>query len=63
MRGRKPKPTMLKVLSGKPGKRKLNRDEPTAPGIPDCPGFLDAVAKEEWNRCEKLLSEMNVMTK
>jgi hypothetical protein len=35
MRGRKPKPTMLKVLSGNPGKRKLNRGEPIAAEIPD----------------------------
>jgi P27 family predicted phage terminase small subunit len=63
MRGRKPKPTALKLLCGNPGKRKLNRDEPTAAGIPDCPDFLDAIAKEEWNRCVKVLAEMNVLTK
>ena len=63
MRGRKPKPTVLKVLSGNPGKRKLNHDEPIAAGIPDCPDFLDAVAKEEWNRCVKVLAEMGVLTK
>ena len=63
MRGRKPKPTVLKVLSGNPGKRKLNHDEPIAAGIPDCPEFLDAVAKEEWNRCVKVLAEMGVLTK
>ena len=63
MRGRKPKPTMLKLLSGNPGKRKLNKEEPIAAGIPGCPEFLDAVAKEEWNRCVKVLAEMGVLTK
>jgi P27 family predicted phage terminase small subunit len=61
MRGRKPKPTILKALAGNPGKRKLN--EPIAAGIPDCPEFLDAVAKEEWRRCVKVLAEMGVLTK
>jgi hypothetical protein len=38
MRGRRPKPTRLKVLTGNPGKRPLNMDEPQPePAIPDCP--------------------------
>jgi hypothetical protein len=28
MRGRRPKPTRLKMLTGNPGKRPLNNDEP-----------------------------------
>lgn len=32
MRGRKPKPTALKVIEGNPGKRPLNHDEPQAAG-------------------------------
>ena len=31
MRGRKPKPTVLKLLDGNPGKRPLNDREPAAP--------------------------------
>ena len=38
MRGRRPKPTRLKVLTGNPGKRPLNADEPKPeaddPGVP-----------------------------
>ena len=30
MRGRKPKPTALKMFEGNPGKRALNQNEPTA---------------------------------
>ncbi len=32
MKGRKPKPTALKLLEGNPGKRKLNADEPSPRG-------------------------------
>ena len=31
MRGRRPKPTALKLIEGNPGKRPLPRDEPTPP--------------------------------
>lgn len=36
MRGRKPKPTHIKAITGNPGKRKLNDDEPLPePAVPD----------------------------
>jgi P27 family predicted phage terminase small subunit len=43
MRGRKPKPTLLKKLHGNPGQRKLNADEPqpTAPLVEAPPQFND----------------------
>jgi P27 family predicted phage terminase small subunit len=51
MRGRRPKPTRLKVLTGNPGKRPLNTGEPRPdPSIPECPVELGAVAKREWDR-------------
>ena len=38
MRGRRPKPTRLKLLTGNPGKRPLNDDEPQPQAaIPECP--------------------------
>lgn len=41
MRGRRSKPTRLKVLTGNPRKRPLNRDEPTPEAaVPDCPPEL-----------------------
>jgi P27 family predicted phage terminase small subunit len=52
MRGRKPKPTVLKLLNGNPGKRPLNDHEPK-PGhlTEDIPPELDKTdAKEEWQR-------------
>lgn len=40
IRGKKPKPTNLKILEGNPGKRPLNLNEPKpipiAPECPDC---------------------------
>jgi P27 family predicted phage terminase small subunit len=44
-RGPAPKPTAIKKAEGNPGKRKLNTQEPQpAPGEPECPNHLDAVA-------------------
>ena len=63
MRGRKPKPTLLKVLDGNPGKRPLNEREP-APraGIPDAPEWLDEEAKAEWGRVVPELQAMGLLS-
>ena len=63
MRGRKPKPTVLKVLEGNPGKRRINDREPTAPaGLPDCPDYLDDVARDEWQRTGEVLRDMGLLS-
>ena len=63
-RGRKPKPTMLRMLQGNPGKRALNHEEPVyGPGAPDKPEFLDAYASEEWDRITGMLVSARVITK
>jgi hypothetical protein len=50
MRGR-PKPTSIKVLTGNPGKRRLNHDEPKPPiAIPECPNKLSPAARASWDR-------------
>ena len=62
-RGRKPKPTALKLLEGNPGHRKLNEFEPKPPdNIPECPEWLEEDAKQEWNRLGKMLGEMGILT-
>ena len=62
-RGRKPKPTMLRVLQGNPGKRALNHEEPAyRPGAPDKPAFLDDFASEEWDRLTEMLAAARVIT-
>jgi P27 family predicted phage terminase small subunit len=63
MRGRRPKPTRLKVLTGNPGKRPLNENEPRPEVvIPDCPAELGPVAKREWARLVGDLAKLKLLT-
>ncbi len=62
-RGRKPKPTALKVLEGNPGKRPLNKNEPKPENkAPRCPSWLEQEAKNEWRRMSKTLVAMGLLT-
>lgn len=62
-RGRKPKPTALKVLEGNPGKRPLNEKEPQPEKkAPRCPSWLEPEAKKEWKRMAKTLETIGVLT-
>nr|DAR21912.1 MAG TPA: terminase small subunit [Caudoviricetes sp.] len=62
-RGRKPKPTALKLLEGNPGKRPINENEPIPPkGKVKCPTWLEAEAKKEWKRLAPSLEAMGVLT-
>jgi P27 family predicted phage terminase small subunit len=64
MRGRKPKPTALKVLRGNPGKRAINHAEPIHPALDpaDCP-LTDPIAREEWARiAPRLILQGQVLT-
>ncbi|MCC7424457.1 MAG: phage terminase small subunit P27 family [Planctomycetaceae bacterium] len=64
MRGRKPKPTSIRLLEGNPGRRPLNDREPTLQSaMPDCPEYLDDVAKAEWFRTAAVLREMGLLTR
>nr|DAT96168.1 MAG TPA: terminase small subunit [Caudoviricetes sp.] len=62
-RGRKPKPTALKMLEGNPGGRPLNEAEPTPQKkAPRCPPWLEDEAKREWKRMAKVLEQMGLLT-
>ena len=62
-RGRKPKPTAVKVLEGNPGKRQLNELEPKPEKkAPKCPVWLDKEAKKEWRRISKQLEDLGILT-
>lgn len=63
IRGRKPKPTGMKILEGNPGKRKLNTREPN-PGkkLPSCPMWLHPDAKKEWKRLAGKLNKMGILS-
>ncbi len=64
MRGRKPKPTALKLLAGNPGKRALNKHEPQFPRLThaDAPAWLDDLGREMWNWLAPHLIEKGVAT-
>ena len=61
--GRKPKPTQIKVVTGNPGKRPLNHNEPKFKlGIKSMPSWIKGEAKKNWNRLIKILSAANIVT-
>jgi P27 family predicted phage terminase small subunit len=63
MRGRRPRPTHLKLVTGNPGKRRLNSAEPRpAGGLPQPPAELTADAKTEWQRVAKRLHALGLLT-
>ena len=63
MRGRRPKPTRMKVLTGNPGKRPLNPTEPQPdPIVPDCPVELGPAARREWDRLVRELAPLRILT-
>jgi P27 family predicted phage terminase small subunit len=63
MRGRRPKPTRMKLLTGNPGKRPMNEDEPKPESIiPDCPTALGPVARQEWDRLAGELGKLKLLT-
>ncbi|MCK6482254.1 MAG: phage terminase small subunit P27 family [Planctomycetes bacterium] len=61
--GRRPKPTVLKVLGGNPGHRPLNARE-AAPRrrIPSCPAILEGEARREWHRIARKLFDAGLLT-
>ena len=61
--GRPPKPTALKELAGNPGKRPLNRLEPTPRvEIPPCPKWLTGSERRAYTQLAKQLVGLRVMT-
>lgn len=64
-RGRKPKPTYLKVVTGNPGRRPLNEAElepPTRSSPPKPPAHLLPEAKTEWKRLAPTLSLLGILS-
>lgn len=59
MKGRKAKPTALKLLRGNPGKRPLNKNEPTfSDALPVAPEWLTERAKDVFTLLATRLNEM-----
>ena len=62
-RGRKPKPSAIRLLEGNPGKRAINQREPKPDKkAPPCPKWLDPEAKKEWRRLSKKLEQLGILT-
>lgn len=64
-RGPPPKPTILKILQGNPGGKRLNANEPRpAPltDVPDPPTYLNEAGKAEWKRVLTILVRIGVVT-
>jgi P27 family predicted phage terminase small subunit len=53
----------MKVLTGNPGKRALNKDEPRPAAIaPECPPELGPLARAEWDRLAGELGTLQLLT-
>lgn len=68
MRGRKPKPTNMKLMTGNPGHRPLNANEPEMPepvdafDVPPEEIAGDARAAAEWSRLAPILRTSRTVT-
>jgi P27 family predicted phage terminase small subunit len=66
MRGRPPKPTQLKLLTGNPGRRPLNTREPEpalqSASLPAHLRWLPDEAKAEWKRLAPELARLRLLT-
>ena len=63
MRGRKPKPSRLKLIQGNPSKRALNAREPRPEArVPTCPAHLNPSAKAEWKRLAHEMHRLGILT-
>jgi phage terminase small subunit len=62
MKGRKQKPTALKLLQGNPGRRPLNKQEPKPKRNVRAPDGLSPGAKKEWRRLGPELRRLGLLT-
>jgi P27 family predicted phage terminase small subunit len=64
MAGRTPKPTALKLITGNPGKRSLNKQEPDPTYLQDLtpPAWLPQFAAKVWDEIAPPLSAAKLLT-
>lgn len=63
MPGRRSTPTAMKIASGNPGKRAINKREPKPPaGVPTPPEHLSDEARRVWFALAPMLDAMGVLT-
>ena len=64
MRGRKPKPTALRIIQGNPSRRPLPKHEAKPERhLPECPEELSDDAKREWDRLAPELYRLGLLTR
>jgi P27 family predicted phage terminase small subunit len=62
-KGRKPKPTALKILEGNPGRRPILPDpRPERVVLPRCPEHIDDLGRREWNRVARAMFTAGLLT-
>lgn len=62
--GRPPKPTVLKEVTGNPGRRPLPKGEPKPDAtMPSCPTWLGREGKAEWRRLAGELHRIGLLTR
>jgi P27 family predicted phage terminase small subunit len=63
LRGAAPKPTVIEVAEGRPGKRPLNGNEPDFDHvIPECPEHLNDEARKKWDQLAPILHRARLLT-
>lgn len=66
MKGRKPKPTKLHILDGNPSKidldEKIEKEPKPIPIAPECPEWLNDLAKKIWNKFYPELEMLGLLT-
>lgn len=63
MRGRKPKPTLKKLLAGNPGRHPLNDSEPAPDAVlPKAPADLTPIGKAKWDELAVKLFNQSILT-
>jgi len=63
MKGRKPRPTNLKILEGEPNKDRINLNEPQPLTLEvNCPKHLKGEARAEWKRIYPELQAMGLIS-
>lgn len=64
-RGPQPKPNVLKLIQGNPGKRPLDLGGEVMPeiAVPDCPRHLNKEARKEWKRITVELQSLGLISR
>lgn len=62
MRGRKPKPTPLKIVEGQRIRKPRGKAPQPDPTLPDCPSHLDKLAQKQWSKYAGELNRLGLLT-